>query len=112
LGNQEAFKAATGFAGGYADIGDICGAPSGGLMAIGLAFGRDKLEETGLSENYQKVMDLGLKLYNRFKKLFGSVRCYDIQNAVFGRHFNGENSRKFEKLDGYEKCANVVEKVA
>jgi C_GCAxxG_C_C family probable redox protein len=115
LGNGDAFKAATAFAGGYADMGDICGALSGGFMAIGLACGRDRLEETSVSSGYQKASKLSLKLYERFKKEFGGVRCWDVQDSVFGRHFDGLNPAEtveFEKAKGYEKCANVVKKAA
>lgn len=31
---------------------------------------------------------------------------------ILGKHFNGKNSKEFEKADGYEKCANVVRKAA
>jgi len=41
LTNDDVLKAATGFAGGIGRTGSVCGALSGGVMALGLLYGRD-----------------------------------------------------------------------
>ena len=53
LGNGEAFKAASAFAGGFANCGETCGALSGGMMAIGLAYGREHFEEIKKIEGWK-----------------------------------------------------------
>jgi len=115
LGGGDAFRAASAFAGGVARMGETCGALSGGIMAIGLAYGREKLEDTMISHGYAKAMGLSIKLCERFEKEFGSVKCRDIQRSLFGRTFDFKNPREreeFVKSGGYEKCPKVVKKAA
>jgi len=84
-------------------------------MAIGLAYGREKLEDTMISHGYAKAMDLSIRLCERFEKEFGSVKCRDIQRSLFGRAFDFKNPREreeFVKSGGYEICPKVVEKAA
>lgn len=115
LGNGEAFKAASALAGGIARMGETCGALLGAIMAIGLAYGREKLEVTFSSINYQKAMKVAIKLYQKFEEEFGSTKCRDIQKTLFGRSFNLNNPKDLEefiKINAYEKCAKVVGKTA
>jgi C_GCAxxG_C_C family probable redox protein len=49
VGSQDSFKAATALAGGIARMGSTCGALVGGIMGIGLAFGREVLEDSTTS---------------------------------------------------------------
>ena len=44
IGDNLTYKAASAFAAGIARMGEICGALIGGIMAISLAYGRDKLD--------------------------------------------------------------------
>lgn len=41
LESEETFKAATGFAGGIGFRGSVCGALTGGIIPIGLKYGRN-----------------------------------------------------------------------
>jgi C_GCAxxG_C_C family probable redox protein len=87
LTNDDVLKAATGFAGGIGRTGSVCGALSGGVMALGLLYGRDG--ET-------------------------SIICDDIEVKLFGRSFdkwNPEERKEKARLGGYEgKCPTVVGK--
>lgn len=113
LGDGDAFKAASAFAGGIGSLGETCGALTGGIMAIGLAVGRDKLEDSTLSSRYQKAMELTRELHRRFKKEFGSVKCWSIQKTIFGRHFGiSAEPIEFIRAGGYEECPKVVKKAA
>lgn len=115
LGNGEAFKAASALAGGIARMGETCGALTGGILAVGLAYGREKLEDTAYSQAYAMAMELSIDLYRRFEKEFGSTKCWDIQKSLFGRAFDfkkpGERE-EFVRAGGYEKCPEVVKKAA
>lgn len=113
LGNGDAFKAASALAGGIARMGETCGALLGGIMAIGLAFGRDKLEDSTVSLPYATAMTYAAKLYDRFQADWGSTKCWSIQESLFGRHFNlkdPEERTQYITAGGHQKCSEVVRK--
>jgi len=117
IGDNLSFKAASALAGGIARMGETCGALLGGIMAISLVYGRDRLEETTTSESYLKAIDLSVMLFERFKEEFGSIKCTDIQEKLFGRSFDlkkEEDREEFVKAGGYEPggCPKVVKKAA
>ena len=66
-------RIATGFGGGIARNGDICGALAGGIMAISLALGRDKPDQSR-----DRCYDAVDRFYNEFVKAFGSCRCREL----------------------------------
>jgi C_GCAxxG_C_C family probable redox protein len=66
-------RIATGFGGGVSRNGDICGAVAGATMAISLAFGRDRPEES--RERCYQAVD---RLYSDFVKTFGTCRCREL----------------------------------
>ncbi|MFX0200056.1 MAG: C-GCAxxG-C-C family protein [Candidatus Hodarchaeota archaeon] len=114
IGDNLSFKAATALAAGIARTGEACGALLGGIMAIGLAYGRDRLEEITESEGLE-AMDLSEKLYDRFKEEFGSIKCFDIQKEIFGRGFNLRDEKdreEFFKAYNPNGCPQVVRKGA
>jgi len=106
LGNMEIIKALSPFP-GFGATGQICGAVSGGLIALGLYFGSDDMQ------NYEATgaaMMAARQFLPRFKKELGSLLCAKIQEkAIFGRYLNPrasqENFEAFVKAKGYEKCA-------
>jgi C_GCAxxG_C_C family probable redox protein len=115
FGNRDCFKAATALAGGMARLGSTCGALVGGIMGIGLAFGRDALEDSTTSQGYARAMDRSMELCQRFEKEFGSTECRDIQRSIFGRSFDLRDPRgreEFQKAGGFEKCPQVARKAA
>lgn len=90
IGNREVFKATSAVSGGILGKGvHICGALVGGLMAIGLEFGRADFLEPGTPRepgpsNFLRMRELGTELYDQFKDEFGSHICTDIQQSHFG----------------------------
>ena len=115
IGNKESFRAASALAGGVARMGEICGALLGGVMAIGLAYGREQLEDGRVSPQYAKAMELAANLYRRFEGELGSTRCWDIQEASLGRSFDLKDPiqrEEFVGAGGYEKCSEVAQKAA
>jgi C_GCAxxG_C_C family probable redox protein len=66
-------RIATGFGGGVGRNGDMCGALSGGVMAIGLALGRDKADQSR-----DPCYDAVDRLYTDFVKEFGSSKCREL----------------------------------
>ena len=69
-------RVATGFGGGISRNGDVCGAIIGGVMAMGLALGRDRAEQN--REPCYPAVD---RFYNDFRTQFGSCKCRELTNA-------------------------------
>lgn len=107
-GVKEVIKASTALAAGVCRMGEVCGALTGGIMAIGLVVGSEKLDDF---ESYKKSMENSYKLYNKFKEYYGgTVRCFEIQEKVLGRHYdfkNSEDSVQWYKDGGLDKCPMV-----
>ena len=96
LGLQDTgvFKAASAFAGGMANFGETCGAISGGLMAVGLAYGREKFGDIKQIEGWEIGLGIppvieslirGGRFIDRFREKFGTIRCREIRHVVRGR---------------------------
>ena len=66
-------RIATGFGGGVARNGNICGALTGGVMAISLALGRNRPDEP--RDPCYSAVD---RFYNDFVREFGTWRCRDL----------------------------------
>jgi len=105
LGNMEIIKGLSPFP-GFGVTGWICGAVSGGLIALGLYFGSDDMlnyERTGAT------ITAARKFMPRFEEQLGSVLCPKIQeDVIFGRYMDprasDENFEAFKREKGYEKC--------
>lgn len=110
--NELVFKCLSALEGGGADTGQCsCGAFSGALVAISYNFGRPyELWEKGVT--YIKSARLGQKLYNKFRKEYGSAICKEIQMVKFGRTFNFMEKvdfKAFEDMGGHENiCTTIV----
>lgn len=66
---------ATGFGAGFGRHGEVCGAITGAVMAIGLKYGRSNAEDTEAKEKAYAIVDDFLKT---FKIKFKNVRCIDL----------------------------------
>jgi C_GCAxxG_C_C family probable redox protein len=107
LGDGGALKASTALAGGVARMGENCGALIGGIMAIGLLFGREELEDI---QAYRDTMEASYEMYNRFKEELGGTICFEIQKTLLGRCFDfkrEEESEAWYEAGGLEKCPMV-----
>ena len=103
LGNAEVLKAATAMP-GMALRGDTCGAVVAGIMALGLAFGREKADDMAA---VTRTTSAARKLCKRFEAEFGGCNCRDVQHGIFGRSFNltdPRESMEFVKANAIKKC--------
>lgn len=103
LGDVLTLKAATAMP-GIALRGETCGAVIGGLMAIGLAYGRERLDDW---DGYLRTLRPARRFCRRFENEFGSLMCRDIQKLLFGRSFDladPAEAEEFQKADGLKKC--------
>ena len=106
LGDMDIIKALSPFP-GFGSTGRICGAVSGGLIALGLYFGSEDMTNY---EGTNAAMNAAREFLPRFEEMLGSLQCAEIQeNVVFGRFMDprasAENRQAFLKAKGYEKCA-------
>ncbi|MBU7032457.1 MAG: C_GCAxxG_C_C family protein [Theionarchaea archaeon] len=116
IGGPDSFMSATGFAGGGGLTTEgTCGALVGGIMTLGLVFGRDQEGFLGGKKGL-KAYKTARKLHERFVKEYGGPLCKDVQKKILGRSFNmwdRNDYQEFEKAGGHtDKCTDVVGKTA
>ncbi len=85
-------RIATPFGGGIAERGDICGALAGGLMAVGLKYGR-----VGLDESQATAWRLAGEYYDRFKDAFSATSCLDIHGPIYNKETHAYCAQTLEK---------------
>ncbi|HWR02641.1 MAG TPA: C-GCAxxG-C-C family (seleno)protein [Humidesulfovibrio sp.] len=97
-------RVATGFCSGLSRTDGACGAFSGGVMALGLALGRESGADD-LDETYVPVQEYQEFFLGRF----GSLAC----TKVCGFHLGTDEGRKnFGPGGGKARCLDVVEQAA
>ena len=116
-GGSAALKAAGFMAGGTARMGYMCGAVAGGMMALGLAAGRERIEDPLYGEEIDEVsgqakrIEFARKLFQGFVQENGAWMCRDLQIRLFGRSYdlhNPEDYAKFQEAGSAEKCSQLV----
>jgi len=97
-------KVASAFGGGIGGRGSLCGALTGGVIAIGQKYGSNK----PIDKEREKAYFLALKFYDRFQKEFGSVFCRDL----IGYDLTDPKERKKARDSNVflNKCVHFVEK--
>jgi C_GCAxxG_C_C family probable redox protein len=106
LGNMAIIRALSPFP-GFAMTGGICGAVTGALIALGLYFGSDDLQDY---EGTGRTMSAARTFIPRFEEEVGSIYCPRIQqDFVFDKYMDPRASREnfeaFVAAHGYEKCS-------
>ncbi len=94
-------KISSGFCGGLARTGGICGAVSGAIMALNLFYGRSTPNEP-LDKSYIPVR----KMINTFENKFGSTNCKELIGLDLGTE---EGLKKFFSENKVEQCRNFTE---
>ncbi len=87
-------RIATGFHGGFGQTNQICGAVSGAVLALGLKFGRDSLEQHGWSTT-DKV-NLLVSDFSRHKE--GKITCNQITQQDFSDRERFEEFRANRRI--------------
>lgn len=95
-------KIATAFGGGIGRCGSVCGALTGGIMALGVKYGTN---ESSL-EKRLKAYELAQKFYKQFEKKHGSVLCRELIGYDLSNPKELEKARKNKVLE--EKCSNFI----
>ena len=103
IDRSQAIKLATGMGAGISGRGEICGAISGGIMAIGLKHGPD--QSTG-ADSRNKTFFLTQELIEKIKVKHGCYTCRDLTGVDFTFP---EGIRQYEERNIAEKvCFNVI----
>ena len=97
-------RIATAFGGGIGRRGSLCGALTGGVMAIGLKHGTNK---TVLKEK-EKAYKIALRFYDQFAKECGSPLCRELTGYDLTKPEERAKLRKSKVRD--EKCSHFVRK--
>lgn len=105
----EALRIASGFGGGVAGWGSVCGAASGAVMALALLHGTNGGET---SEVFQARRDwlrkLSQEFLRSFEREFGSVNCMDLL-GVDRRTEEGKRRYDELKAKGVFGCSEYVD---
>jgi len=97
-------KIASAFGGGIGGRGSLCGALTGGVIAIGQKYGRNEPILKGRDEAYS----LALKFYDSFQKELGSVFCRDL--IGYDLTDPKELKKAWDSKVFLYKCVHFVEK--
>jgi C_GCAxxG_C_C family probable redox protein len=93
--DDQTVKASHGLSGGGGLMGEgLCGALSGGLMALSAKYGRDrdKLNRGRYINNFKKAKELT----KRFRAEFGGVTCRELQQQFTGRTYDMWNANEYK----------------
>jgi C_GCAxxG_C_C family probable redox protein len=107
LDREKALRIAQPFGGGIARTGSICGAASGAILAIGLKYGRSRLEDEAARE---KTYALVQEFMERFRGRRGSLLCREligVDLSAPGGHAEAEQRGVFEEI-----CSQLVAEAA
>ena len=94
-------KPATGFGAGVGGLGSLCGALTGGIIALNLKFGRMKS-----TDDKDKPYSMAHQYFKRFEHENGSVMCKEITECDF---LNPKDKIRFREDNIFEKkCVKLV----
>lgn len=93
-------RIATGFCSGVARSGGMCGAVSGGILAIGLVLGRSSPDQP-VDPCYAAVREF----MQQFASKYGSLSCPELTGVQLG---TPEGQAAFRQKGQVKECANYV----
>ncbi len=107
LDGKAVLKALTPFP-GIALRGETCGAVIGGLMALGLVYGRDDLNNR---KGYIASLPSARRFCEIFEEMHGSTSCESILQGKLGRKFDladRTEALEYASSGGPQVCGEVV----
>lgn len=97
-------KVASGLGGGMGRKGSVCGALTGGILALGLAMGRTDPKDTAARD---RIYARARELYERFEREFGTVLCANLTQCDLG---TPQGQQKFKELGLHKNlCSKFVQ---
>ncbi len=107
LDGRAILKALTPFP-GIALRGETCGGIVGCLLALGLVYGRDELDDW---KGYISSLPPARRFCRRFEEEHGSTACATILEAKLGRSFNladPAEAAEYVSAGGPQQCGEVI----
>lgn len=107
LEKDQALRIATGMGGGMGRRGEVCGAVTGGILALGMKFGRGEREERQVTElMYVKTREL-------MERFVAEHRSYLCRSLLDGLDISSEEGyKKFKEQDYLNRiCTPCVRSV-
>lgn len=98
-------RIATGFGGGIGHTGDICGAITGAIMALGIRFGRENPQDKDSRDRLYLLVEAFLK---EAEKTLGYLDCC---NLIGVRLNTKEGLKRYREENLRLKCQQIVETV-
>jgi C_GCAxxG_C_C family probable redox protein len=105
--NTALFRAASPFAAGMSMTGHNCGALIGGLMVLGVVFGRKSMGD-GLEGIIEGIRP-SRRLVKHFQGCFGTVNCRDLTQTDLADPVKAD---AYFSGGGLEQCAAITAEVA
>lgn len=107
--DDQTIKASHGLSGGGGLVGEgVCGALSGGLLALSAKYGRDrdKLDKGRFIGNFQKAKELT----ERFRQEFGGLTCKELQQQFTGQTYDMWNAAEYKAFSAARgnQCAHAT----
>ncbi len=93
-------RIATGLCGGVSKTNGMCGAVSGGVLAISMIYGRNKVEDSRDDLNTKTQAFI-----KEFNEEFGSIACTALSGCDLS---TDEGLVKFDKENIHAKCCEFV----
>ena len=78
LDEETALRVTAGFGGGMGRLCEVCGALTGGFMAIGLKYGKISSDERRFDDVNDITYGLVVDLARRFRERNGAIRCREL----------------------------------
>jgi len=97
-------RIATGFCGGIARTRGMCGAVTGGVMALGILYGRDNTEQS-----YETVYEKVQQFLRAFEEEYRSINCFDLTGCDLSKE---EGRQAFVEKGMMEKCRQFTGRAA
>lgn len=88
--------------------GETCGAVIGSMMALGLIYGRENLDD---QQGFLTSLPPARKFCYRFEKELGSTMCGDILESKFGKRYDLADPAQvaeWQAAGALDKCTAVV----
>ncbi|NLJ37823.1 MAG: C_GCAxxG_C_C family protein [Candidatus Atribacteria bacterium] len=98
-------RLATGFGGGLGHTGNVCGAITGSIMALGLKFGRDQAQDKKTRDDFYVLVE---HFINDVKKELGAIDCIDLIGVLLNTE---EGLKEYRKNNMHLKCREFIQTI-
>jgi hypothetical protein len=95
---------------GIALRGETCGIVTSSMLALGIVYGRDRLDD---SEGFFRSLPPCRAFCGAFSKEFGGTKCDDVTRSLCGRTYNLANPAEAEEWRNSgvaDRCSDVIAK--